>query len=211
LEELVDIETLRDFLIQHSGAIYQHANSVRRIADEDPLYIVSGCIKSGSWALAAYKDPAKAPDDLLTLSEGKSNDQFPVYDWIDRGTGEAKSGSNSAGRESEEYKEKNQCLFLQGFKLALSKKFRARLKALPLLVEDDQRRFLKDASQDATSNGNTQGTAGPGSSGDVRLGLEGAHLSGAMKDGDGPPSDEFQVDKFPILSGPGALVHLFLR
>jgi hypothetical protein len=200
LEELDDTEPLRDFLIQHAGIVYQHANSIRRIADEDSLYIVSGCIKSDSWALAAYKDPAEAPDDLLTLSRRKSDGKDLVYDWIDRGTAEARFGSNSAARVSGACLGKDQCLFLQGFKLALSQDFRAQLKAVRTPARDSQHDGIDDASQNAPSNSTDERTAGHGSSGGVRSGGGDPGASGKMKDSDAPLPDEFKVEDFPVLS-----------
>jgi hypothetical protein len=198
---LVDYEVLRDFLIQHAGIVYQHASSVRRIADEDSLYIVSGCIKSDSWAIAAFKDPAKAPDDLLTLSRRKSKNQIPIYDWINRGTAEARFGSNSAARESGMCKGKDQCLFLQGFKLAFSQEFRARLRGVRLIsVEDKEQHGLENGNQDAPSNSSNQGTSSHGSSGDSKSGFESCGISGKMKDSDAPLSGAFQVNDFPSLS-----------
>jgi hypothetical protein len=210
LEELDEIEPLRDFLIQHAGIVYQHANSIRRIADEDSLYVVSGCIKSDSWAIAAYKDPAEAPDDLLTLSRRKPNDKIPaVYDWIDRGTAEARFGSNAAARASGAYLGKDQCLFLQGFKLALSQGFRAQLKAVRTPARHDQHVGLDDASQNAPSNSTDEGAAGDGSSGGIRFEREDSGVSGKMKDSDAPQPDEIRVEDFPVLSR--APVSPFLR
>ncbi|RXW12585.1 hypothetical protein EST38_g13269, partial [Candolleomyces aberdarensis] len=65
LEELDDPDSLRDFVIQHAGALYQQATSMKKLA-EDSLYIVTGCIKSASWGLAAYRD---APADQVLRLE----------------------------------------------------------------------------------------------------------------------------------------------
>ncbi|KAJ2927970.1 hypothetical protein H1R20_g9139, partial [Candolleomyces eurysporus] len=67
LEELVDPVALQDFIFQHAGLIYQRANSIQRVADQDSLYIVTGCIKSDSWAIAAYSDIAEGPLNALRL------------------------------------------------------------------------------------------------------------------------------------------------
>lgn len=203
LEQLLSPELLRDFLIEHAGIIYQHADSVRRIADADPLYIVSGCIKSETWALAAYSNPPAAPYDLLTLSRRASDDnppnQGPVYDWIDRGTSEARFGSNSAARDLGAHKGKDQCLFLQGFKLALSQKLRARLRGVRLQTGDGQHCGPKDATQGRSTNESKQGMAGHGLS-EVRQpqpGLGTSDFSGirsSPRDADVLSSDNFQVE-----------------
>jgi hypothetical protein len=214
LEEVVNTEPLRDFLVDHAGVIYQHANSLWQLADEDCLYLVSGCIKSDSWALAAYKHLAPPPNDLLTLSRREMDvgdpHQVPIYDWIKRGTAEARFGSNSAARESGAYKGKDQCLFLQGFKLALSPKFRARLKGIRLPVGDGQH---QDASRGVSRNSSAcEGTAGSGSLGGIQFGLVGSGLSAEdMKRSDAASqSAEVHVASFPDLSGASVRPYLHL-
>ncbi|RXW13043.1 hypothetical protein EST38_g12811 [Candolleomyces aberdarensis] len=164
LEELVHPIALRDFLVQYAGIIYQHANAVRRVADEDSLYIVSGCIKSDSWALAAYKEPAQAPHDVLKLvrkATANRVDQIPTYMWTLRGTAEARSDSTSTPVTSERHQKKDQCLFLRGFKLCFSKDFRLRLKDPPLKFDHDP--DSKDATDsnpegpDTSQGGHGQG------------------------------------------------------
>ncbi|KAJ2914921.1 hypothetical protein MD484_g5479, partial [Candolleomyces efflorescens] len=128
VEELDDIIALRDFLVQHAGVVYQRANSLRRLAEEDSLYIVTGSVKTDSWGLAAYQGAASGVRLKLSkryAKEGSTRGAQP-YEWTDRGTAEARFGLNSSAEEDGPHGGKNQSLFLRGFKLAFSRSFRAR-------------------------------------------------------------------------------------
>ncbi|KAJ3520890.1 hypothetical protein NMY22_g12543 [Coprinellus aureogranulatus] len=121
LEELADHTRLKDHIFQHADLIYRHADKAYRLADDEPLYIITGCIKSESWALAAFNDSATLPGDTITLM--KMGHHYDQYAWTDRGTAEAYVGrTNSSGM-------KNQNLFLRGFKLAFSRQFLHRMRA----------------------------------------------------------------------------------
>jgi hypothetical protein len=207
LEELVHPVALRDFLVQHAGIIYQHANDVRRVADEDSLYIVSGCIKSDSWALAAYRDPAQAPHDVLKLVRkvtGNRADQIPTYMWTHRGTAEARSDSTSTPMTLERYQRKDQCLFLRGFKLCLSKDFRHRLKDAPPEFGHDSN--LKDAAGPGPEGPDTsQGGHGQGRGDDASSRRNESQGSGTSTSGANLPSSSrnfsletgVQISSFP--------------
>ncbi|TEB28954.1 hypothetical protein FA13DRAFT_683029 [Coprinellus micaceus] len=125
LVELVDHTKLRDYIIQHAELIYAHANKIRRISDDVPLYIVTGCIKSDSWALAAFKTTELSHNDIMYLKNVTlQGDNTPKYDWVASPTsGQAKFGS------SDEPGLKNQTPFLRGFKLDFSPAFRSRRKS----------------------------------------------------------------------------------
>jgi hypothetical protein len=118
LEELVHPIALRDFLVQHAGAVYEHAraHSTRPLGDEESLYIVSGCIRSDTWALAAFNSQAEPSNNVLRLEKNRAGN-VPAYIWTQRGTAEARSGSTSVPESSERHRRKDQCLFLRGFKL----------------------------------------------------------------------------------------------
>ncbi|KAJ2936575.1 hypothetical protein H1R20_g528, partial [Candolleomyces eurysporus] len=66
LEELDNYIKLRGFIIDHAGLLYQYANGLRELDDDESLYIVTGCIKGDSWAMAAFKDPMVPPQDVLS-------------------------------------------------------------------------------------------------------------------------------------------------
>ncbi|KAJ2926272.1 hypothetical protein H1R20_g10809, partial [Candolleomyces eurysporus] len=155
VEELDDPFALRNFLIQHAGVVYQHATSLaqRQLADEESLYIVSGCIKSDSWGIAAYQRAKSG--QKLTLESRRyvedGNKKGIVYEWVDRGQAEARFGINSR-MGAGQYEGKNQSLFLRGFKLAFSSSFRVRMHA------------LKQADLDTGSSDDGQGEKEPKSS-----------------------------------------------
>ncbi|TEB36720.1 hypothetical protein FA13DRAFT_1080271 [Coprinellus micaceus] len=94
------------------------------IGPGESLYIVTGCIKSESWALAAYKGPMVPPNDTLRLVQVNEDMEADGtwYAWTERGTSEARSS------EPSEHGLKNQSLFLRGFKLTFSPRFYASLR-----------------------------------------------------------------------------------
>jgi hypothetical protein len=193
---LVDSVSLRDFLLQNAGLLYQRANAIRRIP-QDPLYIVSGCIKSDSWAVAAYPDLMDAPDDVLKLSRRVVSDedapQASVYDWTDRGTAEARFGSNS-GNKTAEYKGKDQCLFLRGFKLAFSQRFYARWSTTEKTKRGDNLGSEGHEPDDGTERPGSTG-AGPSASGGSA-----SEGSSTLGDTHGPPANSLETYQFPEIS-----------
>ncbi|KAF6751708.1 hypothetical protein DFP72DRAFT_1135563, partial [Ephemerocybe angulata] len=122
LEEVKDHAALREYIIEHAETIYKYANSVRRLGQEESLYIVTGCIKSDAWAAAAYSGYMIPPHDVLCLVQFGSSSP-PSYAWTERGSSEARCD------ESGEPGLKNQSLFLRGFKLSFSRNFRSRMAA----------------------------------------------------------------------------------
>jgi hypothetical protein len=133
LEKLVHHVALERFLRKHSRAVYQHANRICEIGEQESLFVVTGTIKSDSWGLAAYEDPREnSKGEMLKLSkiDGSENDPIRLYkyDWTSRGPAEARCGSNSENRSS--YRGKDQTLFLRGHTLAFSQEFRNREDAL---------------------------------------------------------------------------------
>lgn len=128
LTELSNTSALRSFLIQYAGAIYQHGISLEPLAPEDSLYIVTGCVKSDGWGLAAYQG-ARSGHVLRLMKRFGENPlaaTAKIYDWVDRGTGEAHLWPNTA-EEADSNDEKTHSLFVLGFTLDFSAEFRARL------------------------------------------------------------------------------------
>ncbi|KAJ3511672.1 hypothetical protein NMY22_g15576 [Coprinellus aureogranulatus] len=124
LEEVRDRMALRDWLLEHGRLISKYANSKCRIGRGESLYVITGCIKSNSWALAAYKDAMTHPNDTLSLvrmgDEGVAT--LPFYAWTKRGTSEARRS------EVTQHGTMNQTIFLRGFKLSFSSKFHANMQ-----------------------------------------------------------------------------------
>ncbi|KAJ2926534.1 hypothetical protein H1R20_g10562, partial [Candolleomyces eurysporus] len=67
LEELENYVELRHFIAENARLLYLHANGIRRLDEDESLYILTGCIKSDSWAMAAFKGPIYPPYDVLRL------------------------------------------------------------------------------------------------------------------------------------------------
>lgn len=133
LEKLVHHVALERFLRRHARAVYQHANSICQIGEQESLFVVTGTIKGDSWGLAAYEDPREnSKGEVLELSkiDGGENDPIRLhkYDWTSRGPAEARYGSNS--EIGSNYRGKDQTLFLRGHTLAFSQEFRNRENAL---------------------------------------------------------------------------------
>ncbi|KAJ3501320.1 hypothetical protein NMY22_g18969 [Coprinellus aureogranulatus] len=125
-EELLNYTGLREYILRHPLHIYLHAHNIRRVADDEPLYIITGCIKSDSWALAGFKGAMPTHYDTMCLTDRTHpNNPLPKYAWTKRAAAEARFGtSGSAGL-------KNQTLFLKGFKLDFSQPLRDRVKRMP--------------------------------------------------------------------------------
>ncbi|KAF6746002.1 hypothetical protein DFP72DRAFT_1175819 [Ephemerocybe angulata] len=127
-ERLDDYTELHDHLIQHAELIYRHSNSLRRIGGDETLYIITGCIKSEDWGLAAYNSTIPS-DDVIKLEQlsgsvgpESSGEPQTYFAWTEKGPSEARFGPK------EKTGGKNQSLFLEGFKLDFSREFRLRMK-----------------------------------------------------------------------------------
>ncbi|TEB33867.1 hypothetical protein FA13DRAFT_115783 [Coprinellus micaceus] len=121
-----DIKGMGEYIRQHAEAIYRHAFSIRPIGKQESLYIVTGCIKSDSWATAVYRQGMDANHGatlLLVPAVEASSGHPPQYEWTMQGSSRARAGWSD--REGV----KDQCLFLQGFKVAFSPSFRSRVSS----------------------------------------------------------------------------------
>jgi hypothetical protein len=123
---LKNLVALKRYLNQNAGAIYQQAYLMEQI-EADSLYVVTGCIKTAGWGLAAYQDAT--PGQVLRLTQrfdgNPSSGKGRLYDWA-RGAGEAWLWPNTPG-EANFNDEKAHTLFLRGFTLAFSSTFYTRL------------------------------------------------------------------------------------
>ncbi|TEB18513.1 hypothetical protein FA13DRAFT_592345 [Coprinellus micaceus] len=123
LDELVNPARLRKY-IQNAKAVYPRADSIREIADDNPLSIVTGCIKSDSYAIAAFRETNNDPMSLENFTCG--GDVTPTFDW----TSLPRSGEGKFGSSGERGL-KNETFFLRGFKLDSSHECQSRLKGRP--------------------------------------------------------------------------------
>lgn len=129
-ERLDDYTALHDHIIQYAELIYRHSNSLRRIGGGETLYIITGCIKSEDWGLAAINSTIPS-DDVIKLEQLSGESMVPessgepqtYFSWTEKGpSSEARFGPK------EKTGGKNQSLFLEGFKMDFSPEFRLRMK-----------------------------------------------------------------------------------
>ncbi|KAJ3522620.1 hypothetical protein NMY22_g11815 [Coprinellus aureogranulatus] len=161
LFETSDKDAMQSYIVQHAEAIYQHANSIQPIGQEDSLYIITGCIKSDSWAIAAYRGHhTEPPYNILQLSrtsEPWGNSPRRLNHWTRSGSSHARSG------HSLEEGLKNQTLFLRGFKVAFSPRFRTRMKkqvyldAMQSGFKDEGDKANSDTGQSDSHSGHSDG------------------------------------------------------
>ncbi|KAJ3526790.1 hypothetical protein NMY22_g10030 [Coprinellus aureogranulatus] len=124
-ERMIELER---YIIQHAKAIYKHANGIRPIGQNDSLYIITGCTKSDTWAMAVYGEcePGRSTLQLIPERRGVNGDGNPSrYRWATQNVGSSRL--RCSVRDSD-VKAKNQTLFLQGFKLAFAPRFRSRME-----------------------------------------------------------------------------------
>ncbi|KAJ3503000.1 hypothetical protein NMY22_g18399 [Coprinellus aureogranulatus] len=164
LEEIRDQAALHDWLLKHIRLICKFANLKCRIGRDDSLYIVTGCIKSDSWALAAYKKSMEPPDHTIRLERDDMDDPHSLYSWTERGQHvEARSSKILPGGL------KSQSLFLRGFKLSLSPDFYATLAEIPVLNSRPSSTGSNSHDSRVPDNrgasGNQQGEGGQGQAG----------------------------------------------
>lgn len=118
-EELRKLESIRQYACQNARSWYKYINGPRgRRAENGSIYLITGCEKTKYWGMAAFQD-ITGPD-RFRLSFGETGNADLRYDWVERGPGAAKSGSvpleDVDGAPSHP---RNQCIFIQGFKITL--------------------------------------------------------------------------------------------
>ncbi|KAJ3543212.1 hypothetical protein NMY22_g3227 [Coprinellus aureogranulatus] len=93
--EAQNIKGLEQFIKRHAPAIYQYANNIRPIGEDESLYILTGCIKSASWAMAAYNKAMDPNHCTLRLEPMRtfSGDSPSEYDWTSQGSSRARGSS----------------------------------------------------------------------------------------------------------------------
>lgn len=124
-EETNDPIAMEEYIKQNAEVIYRHASSFRTIGEKESLYIITGSIKSDSWAMAAYGTHAGSKGSTLRLVPVPGvGDGAAEYEWRSHG-----SASRARFGKSDKPRVKDQSLFLRGFKVAFSPAFRFRVKA----------------------------------------------------------------------------------
>lgn len=131
---LHDIDEVKRFITLHAKTIYKYANSIRPIGKDESLYIITGCINTASWAMAAYSEHTDPSHSRLRLEPIRSfeNGIPSVFEWTIQDASRARTGKSEQGDV------KDQSLFLQGFKLAFSLRFRSRMESCHKAAEESK-------------------------------------------------------------------------
>ncbi|RXW15366.1 hypothetical protein EST38_g10487 [Candolleomyces aberdarensis] len=189
LEELDNYIKLRDFIIDNAGLLYHCANEDQGLGHDESLYIVTGCIKSESWAMASFTEPIAPPHDIIKLVKRSGSDPVPPYVWTSQGTATTKSYPEERIHKCNR---KDQTLFMHGFKLSFSPPFRSRWNNRSIPRDTDSSKPSSDSDfsydgrgqdgQDDTHRGSSsnRGDRGGGSSGTGPRSSSGHALSGGV-------------------------------
>ncbi|TFK23324.1 hypothetical protein FA15DRAFT_469069 [Coprinopsis marcescibilis] len=117
LESICDNNCMRDYLCENAEAIFKHAKSIRGLDHGESLYIVTGCIKTDSWALASHTSPMKGPNNVLVLKNRRFGSSRSFYAWVRKGNAQTRSGTTGNNFTNAGPRRKEHCLFLRGFLL----------------------------------------------------------------------------------------------
>ncbi|TFK40123.1 hypothetical protein BDQ12DRAFT_734142 [Crucibulum laeve] len=120
-EDLKNEGHLAEYISANAEWWYEYAKNIAgRSIDRNSLYLVTGYMKSKSWGIATYNP---CPSERTNVFEfGKSPfPDGPRYIWKQSNGGTARSGPcPDTEMEDSSVPLLNQCLFLRGFKIALS-------------------------------------------------------------------------------------------
>ncbi|TFK22846.1 hypothetical protein FA15DRAFT_498410 [Coprinopsis marcescibilis] len=126
VDSLADRTVLEPFIKHNCRRLYQVAKNKGGIRTA-PLYIVTGCVKTSSWAMAAYRTSKKRPTaagatmapvaKLQNVLKSQESERTSFgYQWTSKSNGtSAHSGPNFCSSASDD---RNQCLFIRGYRLS---------------------------------------------------------------------------------------------
>ncbi|KAH6890782.1 hypothetical protein BKA70DRAFT_1327363 [Coprinopsis sp. MPI-PUGE-AT-0042] len=112
---------LREYLCNHGTQLVKQLRRRHYLEPNQSLYVVTGTIKSDSWAIAVHTSPMREPYDqmVLTKREGNPGADLPTHEWSSWGSADARCGASDAIDE-DGGRARDQCLFLRGFLLTPS-------------------------------------------------------------------------------------------
>lgn len=111
-------KSLEDFIKQSAESWYRWAaGPADRLIDRDSLYLVTGCMKAKCWGIATYSSAVPAPHNIIILSKSTVDSSEP-YIWEKQGGTTARTGPYPD--EELDTIGQNQCIFIRGYKIALS-------------------------------------------------------------------------------------------
>jgi hypothetical protein len=126
-EDFDDPDVFRRFVRDNAETLYRYANGFRSLTEGECLYFITGCDKSKSWAIAAYTEAMAPPYNELRLRWKGSR-----YRWTVQGRADVRTSSSSATLNAAENEVPDHCLFIRGFKLSFSQRFRDRMLKVSL-------------------------------------------------------------------------------
>lgn len=119
-EDLKNEKSLEDFIKQSAESWYRYADGVGdRLIDRDSLYLVTGCMKTTSWGIATYSSAVPSPHNVIVFSKSLADSCEP-YLWTKQGGTTARTGPYLDEDLDNSIPSSNQCLFIRGYKIALS-------------------------------------------------------------------------------------------
>ncbi|KAF8977176.1 hypothetical protein BDQ17DRAFT_154536 [Cyathus striatus] len=152
----------KQYIMKHALHWYRYArDNCGRDLDRHSLYFITGCMKSKTWGIATFNTSMRNRNSELVI--GKSGDIYkPSYVWKRSGGASCRSSPYpDAGLDSENEMQdniNNQCLFLRGFKIALSEEMWNNLWDLTGVVATNERREQSHLPKHSHEQGNGKGT-----------------------------------------------------
>ncbi|TFK38870.1 hypothetical protein BDQ12DRAFT_83332 [Crucibulum laeve] len=122
-EDLKNEGHLAEYISTNAECWYAYARNIAgRAIDRNSLYLVTGCMKSESWGIATYSSCLSEGNNVLKFGKSPLS-RGPRYIWKQSNGATARSGPSpdsdmEVGHSGDPLQ--NQCLFLRGFKIALS-------------------------------------------------------------------------------------------
>ncbi|KAH6916271.1 hypothetical protein BKA70DRAFT_483121 [Coprinopsis sp. MPI-PUGE-AT-0042] len=112
---------LREYLRRHGTQLIIRLRQKYYLQPGQSLYVVTGTIKSDSWAIAVHTSPMREGYDqmVLTRREGMLGAPFPTHEWTRLGSADARCEASKV-IDADGRRIKDQCLFLRGFLLTPS-------------------------------------------------------------------------------------------
>ena len=154
LLEAENINVFYDIAVRHAENWYEYTIANRsRDVPNGSLYLVTGCIKTGNWGIGSrYGQPAET--DYLEFTSGDQSSR-PPYRWEKLGPIVTKVGPTATDIVIADGEERNQCVFLRGYKITLGRKLWKNLKEKALLVPLNRGQHSQ-TPRTSTNNSNSQ-------------------------------------------------------
>lgn len=119
-EDLKNENCLEDFIKQSAESWYRYATGPGdRLLEYNSLYIVTGCMKTQSWGIATYSSVVPPPHNVIVLSKSTPGTAEP-YIWEKQGGTISRTGPYPDRDLDNTVSRQNQCMFIRGYKVALS-------------------------------------------------------------------------------------------